>query len=460
MVCPNCGKENQHNGAYCIECGSPLQVSFVSQLEASAQRWSFSSLPSWVYILGGVIVALCLLIGLSHHDESPSPQASQDQTNRANLDRSQGTSDENGSSQTGAESDTSLSVTSAVVATNGEIFAGTNYGLFSSSDLGSTWENVPIKTHHGYSLKFGDVVYVYDSGKNNFIAICVATDSLSMADSLWSLSGSSYYLSHGGKDWLRFFPPSEVFFGHRVSLELSNFAFASNSTIFAVSSYAGKGQVWRSNNGGQSWSNAGLEGQNILSLLVSPQGTLFARISPKFNLSHPDDRNLYRSTNGGANWKRLELQDVRSLIFTGKRTVVAFNAARAHASTSGDITCYHYLSSDDGNEWDEVSDNTFTSGWESVACSDGSILQVGEATINYSGNNSPSGWLLARSQDAGTTWTSAGITSTGASADDNISGCYLWAGSRGYALFIPPSPSNLFYISTDNGESWQRKTLR
>jgi hypothetical protein len=347
-------------------------------------HWSFSHLPSWVYVLGGVTGALCLLITLRHHDRSPSPQASQDQTNGASLDHPQGNSAESGSSQTSAESVTSLSVTSAVIVANGDIFGGTNYGLFSSKDFGSTWEKVPIKTYSGHSLQFGDVVNVYDSGKNNFIAICVAMDPLSMADSLWWLcDGRSYYLARGGNDWLRFFPPSKSFGYHA----LSSFVSVSNSTIFASSSDEGKSRVWRSNNGGQSWLNAGLAVQGPLSLRVSPQRTLFARAT--FN-----DRNLYRSTDEGATWRLLNLLDnISSLAFTGGGNIVAFNGARSHVSSSGEFTSYHYLSSDDGNEWEEVSDNTFTSEWESVVCSDGSILQVGFATIYSSGNNSPSGWL-------------------------------------------------------------------
>lgn len=138
---------------------------------------------------------------------------------------------------------------------------------------------------------------------------------------------------------------------------------------------------------------------------------------------------------------------------------MAFNGARSHASPSGDFTSYHYLSSDNGNKWEEISDNTFTSEWESVVCSDGSILQAGWGTINYSNNDPSETWLVARSVDRGCTWTSTGISGTSASAGGSIGDSYIWAGPKGYALFRSPG-SHGFYLSTDNGDTWQPKTVK
>ncbi len=385
----------------------------------------------WFVVATGVIVLIILTV-LARQDNSPSPQPSQLQ---------------------GGQTDSSILVTSAVVATNGEVFAATNYGLFSSENLGDSWNKISLDNKHGFPPGMGDAGFIFDSGHDNLIAYCMATDSASLVDSIYKITqGFNYYFSHGGQSWHRFYPPSKA-----PTRSFANFmiASASESLIYGITASGGKDRVWKSTDCGKSWILTKLEAEKILTLQIDPEGTLFARIQVRSSFSHLEgERNVYRSQDEGLTWQLLSIREISSIAFLGRREIVAFNMARSYVSSSGNYTNFYYYSADDGKTWEEVPHKARTSEFQTSVCGDGSIIQVGFATTNYSDGVPGETWVLTRSEDRGRNWTSSGILGTG-----DLVGAYLWTDRLRHAVFCSSGFDNM-YISTDNGYSWKHKIVR
>lgn len=179
---------------------------------------------------------------------------------------------------------------------------------------------------------------------------------------------------------------------------------------------------------------------------VNKRGTLFMLASAHQKMN---SQRIYRSTDGGVNWKRLALQDVSTFVVTGNSNVLAFSY-ETNYGVGG-----FYLSSDEGDTWREIAKNDFALVFKLAVCSDGAILAICTPTPDYgNGLGENSCGVMYRSDDGGFTWTYKGIELECPSA-----GFQLSAGSRGYAFLIPSDTSS-FYLSTDNGESWQQKTVR
>ncbi len=298
MVCPHCGKENENNATRCMVCGSAFQTHVPPERKSGVQLASLFSLPSWMYALFGVILVVSFLILLGHHSESPSAQVPEGQNKASSLDRSQATTNGNGSNETSSEPDTGMWVTSAVMSVNGDLFAGTNYGLYSSTNRGDTWQFVPIKNEFGTVSK--DLAYVNDAGANRIIASYICTDTTHG----WNDVGDTYYYLYdaAAKMWHALYPPIGITGHRRLSPCFVKDFIASrglNEMYAVVADYWEKSGVYCSTNNGKTWSSVGLKTQHILKLWINNQGTLFATVTSK-GVSYPNDRNLYRSANGGA----------------------------------------------------------------------------------------------------------------------------------------------------------------
>lgn len=391
---------------------------------------------NWFYSILVIIGLLYLLNGCDRNSQSfktdSKSQGSQQQNNLPNSNNSQAISNSDSlnelSSLIGHIDSTPLIVSSVVIGYNSVFYAGTEDGLYQSTDEGTSWKQVPIEVENGTIIKSSS--FLKDAGSNHLILTCVGKDAV------------RHYLSNnGGQTWHNLNVPT---------IDLDNYVCSSGRTLYATSV-----GIYRTTNDGKTWSKVGLKDRIIRKLHMNNRGTLFADVSPEFDFSQLDDRNMYRSTDRGVTWKPLEIESVSSLVFTRNGNILAFDGGKSHILSSDEITGAHYLSSDNGRTWRKILDQNITSAWESVICTDGSILQVGWATV-YSSFSPGKRWLLSISQNQGRAWTSTGISGI----DESIGDCYLWTGADGYAVFIPPGPNNFFYLSSDNGLSWQRRTVR
>jgi hypothetical protein len=107
------------------------------------------------------------------------------------------------------------------------------------------------------------------------------------------------------------------------------------TTVYTLTSVG----VFKSNDGGASWSNAGLIGYWVVSLAVDPQnpGTLYAA-----TLVDPGDgsgsNELFKSTDGGATWDKSD----SGLPTQGPwRTELLPIAAQNTATQKPGRTCFH-----------------------------------------------------------------------------------------------------------------------
>src|SRR5829696_2822246 len=65
--------------------------------------------------------------------------------------------------------------------------------------------------------------------------------------------------------------------------------------------------MWRSDDGGRTWRNIGLkEGRHILRIIIHPRNPDIAWVAVMGHLFGPnEERGVYRTTDGGKNWKRI-----------------------------------------------------------------------------------------------------------------------------------------------------------
>ena len=171
-------------------------------------------------------------------------------------------------------------ITSLIESSDGILYAGTtsNGAVFSSTDGGIIWTNTGdlLDADHVWSL-------LEDSDGNLYAGTYMNGDVFKSINGgiTWTNTGN---LEYGG---------SEV---DRVVALLQSSDGTLYAGTYAYNTPAGDGDVYKSTNGGTSWSNTGnLAGATqVWSLLESSDGTLYAATEPSGN--------VFKSTNGGVSW--------------------------------------------------------------------------------------------------------------------------------------------------------------
>jgi photosystem II stability/assembly factor-like uncharacterized protein len=144
--------------------------------------------------------------------------------------------------------------------------------------------------------------------------------------------------------------------------------------------------LWRTTDGGQTWTRRSDDsrGFNILELVLNPFDT---------NVVYAIGNGLFRSLDGGVTWSRLGTSPIRSVVVTGRRTLVAL-------ADSGIVR-----TTDDGLHWEPVS--LGSSGAANLSYGalrgDPGDLKTVYALVDE-GPGDPRTQVLFRSKDGGVTW--------------------------------------------------------
>ena len=233
-----------------------------------------------------------------------------------------------------------------------------------------------------------------------------------------------------------------------------------------VAIYPGNG-IWRSTNGGQSWTNLGLTNTGqIGKLAIQPASPnrIFAATLGRYR-SRTQDRGVYRSDDSGATWKRvLFLNDT-----TGACEVLIdpSNQNRIYAalwnryrpltySIIGGVNSGLWISTDGGDNWTQAT-NGFPSNDANLGRVSLAIAPSQTSTVYALASNGTGVRGVYKSTDSGNSW--AQVTD---STHFNNEG-QVW-----YNNFIavhPTNPNMLFagmtemYKSTDGGVTWTDVTF-
>ncbi len=158
-----------------------------------------------------------------------------------------------------------------------------------------------------------------------------------------AFSASSEFVGYGSLYRSRDDGASWEFIGRApMNNSVSSLTYASNSTLFASTSWGGSVGVWRSDDGGQTWypSSRGLTGAAINQVVASPD----------FSHDHTLFAASARSDDGGATWQ--------SLGFGWETLAISPNFAHDNSLISSQGAALEggvYVSHDRGESWQQVS---------------------------------------------------------------------------------------------------------
>ena len=220
----------------------------------------------------------------------------------------------------------------------------------------------------------------------------------------------------------------------------------------------GLGGMWRSNDGGKTFTNIGLkEGRHIIRIIVHPRdpNTVWAAVVGHLFGPNPE-RGVYKTTDGGKTWKQTLFVNNQTgcsdlVMEPGNPSVLYAGMWRVqrtpHSMESGGEGSGLYKSTDGGDTWVNISQN------KGLPKGVWGIVGVAVAPSNtdklYAIVENAAGGMFV-SNDAGATWT---LTSS----DNNIRQ-RAWYYSK---VFVSPTNENLVYAlnvnfmrSTDGGRTF------
>jgi photosystem II stability/assembly factor-like uncharacterized protein len=224
-----------------------------------------------------------------------------------------------------AEVDSGLTNTGvlALAISGTHLFAGTYRGVFASSDNGNGWSSTELRDTHGRIPVIK--------------ALAASSSGLVFAGS----DGALFRSADNGSSW------SPVF--TRLTSELStdflSLAVNSSGYIFAGIGTRGftsseLGGVFRSTDGGRSWSRVGLGGYDVIALVINSSGRIFAATPTRGNTLSREG--MFVSTDNGISWNKVDLDGVLSLALNKNADIFA-------GSYNG-----VYRSTDDGKSWTAI----------------------------------------------------------------------------------------------------------
>jgi photosystem II stability/assembly factor-like uncharacterized protein len=316
----------------------------------------------------------------------------------------------------------------AIAINENTIFAGTENGVYVTSDYGTTWtaENYGLPKNRSVSsfVCIGDTIFagigggVYISINNGFTWAAVTIDLANRAVSSLTVSGTTMY---AGARYVTYGPMGGVFLSTNRGQNWTNlsndnsldvYALAATGNTIAVGTYYG---VYLSTNKGKTWTEASLKEHHISSLAFI-KSTLFA--GTEFG--------VHRSTDNGKSWSLIN-PDVSDSVYSSINFLTV-SGENVFVGTDKGV----YRSADNGTTWTAVNSG---------------LAKTRVNSLAVSGNNIYAGTVLGTvfvSTDNGTSW---GRLNVGLASADVYH--FLKTDS---ALFVETSAG--IFRSTDNGINW------
>jgi photosystem II stability/assembly factor-like uncharacterized protein len=226
--------------------------------------------------------------------------------------------------------------------------------------------------------------------------------------------------------------------------------------------------IYKSTDAGKTWTHLGLEkGEQIPALAVDPRdpNRVFAAV-----LGHPygpsEDRGIYRSTDGGANWQKIFYKDENTgasditmdpsnpdVLYAGlwEAREGPWEDGNMLAGSNGGL----YKSTDGGDTWKQLTGGLPKDIVQvniAVAPSDPKRIYISIATTEKGEYGSGAGLGIYRSDDGGENWSRA--------TDDARPSMRIGGGDLAVLRVDPKNPDIVYsasivtFRSTDGGKSW------
>ena len=292
-------------------------------------------------------------------------------------------------------------ITALHVTPEGTLFAGTDVGIFRSTDGGETWTSANKGLRVSPDNILPNILVLTQKGNTLYAgtngALFYSTDS-----------GDSWQqLTHFQRDW-----------------GISGVAIIGDTIYIGRDSQE---SVFFSNDNGKSWTQIdnGLTGRGGPRLFASGT-TLFAQMR----------RHVFRLEVGEKSWTKLAIEDPWKMeaVESDIRGFVVFDKVLYAATADGGL----FRSRDMGDWWQSIKPKTMQN-------FDGELAIVGNVVF-YIGSSSVDGWVF-RSNDAGNSWTmyNTNLINQGILSVKAVSERTLYVGTF-----------DGIFRSTDGGESWMK----